>query len=193
MARTGVARTPGALGLTGHWIIEAMATESEYPFTANQFNALLEEERQAIAAVAEYLTGSNVGVSDKDLSIALNLMREAEGCVPMEEAGDDVLASVRRKYGAVYQVGTALAEAELERRGLVRRKHFNFCVVIEPSYEDATHVVVVDYDKPTCYVHEWSNAWHLGFEGLGALASAVLSVKSTLVRRVGEFNRSDGI
>ena len=165
-----------------------MKTEFEYPFTAKQFKVLAEDEREAVLAVAEYLTGGTNLVSDEDFSIALNLMRESEGCVPSEEVGDDLLVSVRRKFAAVYQVGTELAKAELQKRGFEVRKHFNFCLVIEPDYEDSTHVVVVDYDKSICYLHEWGNAWHMGFENLAALAGAVLAAKAALVEKVEEFN-----
>jgi hypothetical protein len=89
---------------------------------------------------------------------------------------------VRRKFAAVYQVATELAEAELKNRGFEKRKHFNFCLVIDPSYEDSTHVVVVDYGKPICYLHEWNKAWHVGFEDLAALARTVLSAKAALAR-----------
>jgi hypothetical protein len=95
---------------------------------------------------------------------------EAEGCVPQEEVDGDLLAPVRRKFAAVYQTAMELAEAELRKQGLKERQHFNFCLVIEPSYEDTTHVAVVDYDKPICYLHEWSKAWNLQFANLAELA-----------------------
>ena len=139
-------------------------------------------------AVAEYLTGGTVGISDEDLSSALNLMKESEGCVPQEEVDGDPLAPVRRKFAAVYQTALEMAEAELQKQGLKNRQQFNFCLVIEPSYEDSTHVVVVDYDKPICYLHEWSKAWDFQFANLAALARAVLSAKTALVNRVKELN-----
>jgi len=164
-----------------------MKPQCEYPFTARQFEALAEEGRRAVQAVAQYLTGSAIERSDQALSDALNLMKPSEGCVPSEEVGDDLLTSVRRKFAAVYQAAIELAEAELRKRGLERRRHFNFCLVIEPSYEDATHVVIVDYDKPICYLHEWNKAWHVGFSSLAALAKAVLSAKTIVVRRVKDL------
>jgi hypothetical protein len=164
--------------------------KTEYPFTAKQYNALGEEERYAVLAVGQYLTSSTIGISDESLSNALNLMRESEGCVPSEEVGDDLLACVRRKFAAVYQVAAELAEVELKQRGFREHNHFNFCLVIEPSYEDSTHVVVVDYDKPICYLHEWSKAWHMGFENLAALAKAVLSAKAILIKKVADQFRT---
>ena len=56
-----------------------MKNDTEYPFTAAQFNALNEEERQAVLAVAEYLTSTTTSITDEELSTALNLMKETEG------------------------------------------------------------------------------------------------------------------
>src|SRR5438094_7713226 len=168
-----------------------MKERSEYPFTAEQFNKLTEEERGAVLAVAEYLTGNTVGISDEDLSSALNLMKGSEGCVPQEEVDGDALAPVRRKFAAVYQTAMEMAEAELQKQGLKDRQHFNFCLVIEPSYEDSTRVAVVDYDKPICYLNEWSKAWDFQFANLAALAAAVLSAKTALVNKVTELNAKE--
>ena len=165
-----------------------MKQDNEYPFTAAQFHALNEEERQVVLAVAEYLTSSMIDISDEDLSEALNVMKPDKGCVPSEEGNGDLLNTVRRKFAAVYQTAMELAEAELKQRGLEPRKHFNFSLVIEPSYEDSTRVAIVDYDRPVCYLHEWSKAWHFKFANLTELAGAVLTAKVVLVNKVIEFN-----
>jgi hypothetical protein len=165
--------------------------ESESSFTAEQFNALTPGQRQVIQAVAEYLTGNAMtaaNVTDEDLSTTFNLLKSCDGCVPSEEAGEDLLNTIRKKFGAVYQVGTELAEAELKEKKIT---DFNFCYVADPSYEDATHIAVLDYNKPICYLHEWSKAWHLGFETLRDLAGAVLVVKKNLVEKVAEFTRKE--
>ena len=86
-------------------------------------------------------------------------------------------------FRSVYQVGMELAEAELKQRNF---SSFKFCLVIDPSYEDTTHVAIVDYDKPICYLHEWSKAWHLGFATIADLAHAVLAVKKSLVEKVSK-------
>ena len=140
-----------------------MPKDKDHPFTARQFKALSQEERQTVLAVAEYLTGSiesSIEISDEELSIAFNLIKKTEGCIPQEEIDGDLVAPIRRKFAAVYGTAMELAEAELEKKGLKDRKDFNFCLVIEASYEDTTHVAVVDYDKPICYLHEWDKAWH---------------------------------
>ncbi len=165
-----------------------MKQKTVYPFTAKQFNALTAEERRVVLAVAEYQTSSTIDISDEQLCEALNLMKPAKGCVPSEEADGDLLNTVRRKFAAVYQTAMELAQAELKQRGFEPRKHFNFSLVIEPSYEDTTRVAIVDYDRPMCYLHEWSKAWHFKFANLAELAGAVLSAKVVLVNKVQEFN-----
>jgi hypothetical protein len=164
-----------------------MKTNTEYPFTAEQLNALTKPQRQAVKAVAEYLTGNNISeenLTDEEITGTFNLLKTCAGCVPSEEAGEDLLNTIREKFGAVYQVGLELAEAELKEKNITG---FNFCKVTDPSYEDATHVAILDYDKPICYLHEWTKAWHLGFETLEDLADAVLVVKKNLVEKVVEF------
>ena len=163
---------------------------SEYPFTVSQYSALNPEHRQAIEAVTEYLTGSTItaGFTDEGITDTFNLLKACPGCVPIEEAGEDRLNTIRKKFGAVYQVGLELAEAELKEKKITG---FNFCLVTDPSYEDATHIAVLDYDQPVCYLHEWTKAWHLGFETLGDLADAVLFVKKNLVEKVVEFNHKE--
>ncbi len=164
-----------------------MTAEIEHPFTAAQFHALTEEERHAVWAVVDFLTSSTVDVSDEDLSEALNLMKPTEGCVPSEEADEDLFLTVRRKFAAVYQTALDLAQAELKQHGFELRKHFNFSLIIEPSYDGSTQVAIVDYDKPICYLYEWSKAWHFQFANLVELAGAVLSAKTRVVRKVEEF------
>src|SRR5713226_8944053 len=115
-------------------------------------------------------------------------MKETEGCVPQEEIDENLLALIRRKFAAIYQTAMEMAEAELKTKGLKERQHFNFCLVIEPSCEDTTHVAVVDYDKPVCYLHECSKAWHFQFANLAELAKAVLTAKTALVKKSMEVN-----
>jgi hypothetical protein len=158
-------------------------SETEYPFTAEQLTALTKPQRQAIEAVAEYLTGNTLTANqtDEEISDTFNLLKPCKGCVPIEEVGEDLLTTIRQKFGAVYQVGMELAEGELKQRNFT---NFKFCLVVDPSYEDTTHVVILDYDKPICYLHEWTKAWHLSFRTLEDLANAVMAVKKSLVEKV---------
>jgi hypothetical protein len=131
--------------------------ESEYPFTVDQLKALTKPQRQAIEAVAEYLTGSTITArfTDEEITSTFNLLKPCKGCLPSEGAGENLLNTIRRKFGAVYQVGMELAEAELKGESIT---DFKFCMVVGPSYEDTTHVAILDYDKPICYLHEWTKA-----------------------------------
>jgi hypothetical protein len=88
-----------------------MTTDTEYPYTAEQFHSLTDEERQAVLAVAEYLTSSMIDISDEQLSEALNLMKPAEGCVPTDEPEEELLHTIRRKFAAVYQTGWSLRKS----------------------------------------------------------------------------------
>lgn len=167
-----------------------MKNIAEYPFTAAQFTALSEEDRQTVLAVAEYLTGSNTEISDESLSEALNLMKATDGCVPQEEIDEDPVAPIRRKFAAVYQTAMELAEAELTQKGFKKREHFNFSLIIDASFEHATQLCIVDYDKPICYLHEWCKAWHFQFAMLADLAKEVLAAKTALVNRATEINKT---
>ena len=68
-------------------------SETEYPFTAEQLKALTEPQRQAIEAVAEYLTGNTLTANqtDEEISGTFNLLKPCKGCVPIEEVGEDLL------------------------------------------------------------------------------------------------------
>jgi hypothetical protein len=167
-----------------------MKIDTEYPFTAVQFNSLSEEESKAILAVADYLNGSTIKISDEELSEALNLMKPTQGCVTQEEADEDSVSPIRRKFAAVYRTAIELAEAELTQKGFEKPEHFNFCLIIDASFEHATQLSIVDPEKPICYLYEWCKAWHFQFATLADLAKEVLSAKATLVARVMELNKN---
>jgi len=98
-----------------------MKEKTVYPFTAAQFKALTEEERKAVLAVAEYLTSSAIDISDEQLSEALNLMKPAEGCVPSEEADEDLLNTVRRKIRGGLSNRDGIAKPSVETIGQLER------------------------------------------------------------------------
>src|SRR3954466_15643970 len=117
-----------------------MITQIVMPFTAEQVQALTSVQREVLEAVAEYLSGSSL--PDEEFHLAFNLLRTCKGCVPAEERGEDLLNRIRSKFGAVYQVGMELAELELNQRNI---SDFSFCFIMDPRYEDATHIVILDY------------------------------------------------
>jgi len=167
-----------------------MKTKIKSVFSRKQYDRLTGEQKQAIESVAEYLNGGSFAndaeLSTDEIASTFNLLRASQGCVPIEEAGEELDQTIRRKFGALFQVGMELAEVELAKAGKKERTDFNFCMVVDPSYEDATHVVIVDYDKPICYLHEWSKAWHVGFANLAELANEVLRIKGRLVEQASK-------
>ncbi len=170
-----------------------METETQYPFTRQQLDGLNNEQKQAIDAVAEFLTGSTISqetnLSDESISEALNLLKPSDGCVPPEEADEDLLRTIRKKFAAVYQVGMELAEQELNHKGIKEFDQFNFCIVIEPDSEDCTHVVILDYKRPVCHLHEWSKAWNFHFSTLALLADEVLRIQKHLAQAVANITK----
>ena len=124
-------------------------------------------------------TGANF--TDEEITWTFNLLKPCEGAVPPEEFDGDVLTVIRKKFGAVYEVGLEMAEAELKQKNIT---DFSFCMVVDPSYDDATHVAIVNYHKPICHLHEWIKPWDLSFDSLATLADAVLSVKTRLFEKV---------
>src|SRR5437879_8002497 len=93
--------------------------EIEYPFTSEEYESLTTEQRQTVEAVAEYLSGDRglkQDSTDEEISGIFNLLKPCEGCVPSEEAGENLLNTLRKKFGAVHEVGLELAEAELKRK-----------------------------------------------------------------------------
>lgn len=162
-----------------------MPTTIEYPYTNQQWQTLDPERKQAVQAVAEYLSGEKLTGSptDETLSEHLNLLRPCSGCIPEEEI-DEVTQSIRKKFAAVYWTGVELAVKELQRCGHQPGQDFNLCLVIDADHEDFTMVVVVDENKGHCYLHEGHKAWHFHFESLTDIADAVLSVRNLLVNKV---------
>ena len=164
-----------------------METTTE-PFTHKQWHELNEEQKSAINAVAEYLTDFGITeqgkITEQPISKILNILKPCSGCVPDEEMGDDVDESIRRKFSAVFQTGMEMAERKLNQQGIRQFEVFSFCLLIQPSSTDATHIVIVDYQLPVCYIHEWTKAWNFHFGSLVELANEVLKIRNTLVEKV---------
>jgi hypothetical protein len=168
------------------------AEVAKYPFTVTQFRALNVEQHEAIEAVADYLSETCLpelaDFTDQELSAIFNLLKPCDRCVPSEESGEELLNTIRKKFCAIYEIGLELAEKELDQKGF---KDFSFCLVLEPSFEDATHIVILDYHKPICYLHEWIKAWHISYGTLADLANAVLQVKKQVIEKVIEFTKTE--
>jgi hypothetical protein len=160
--------------------------KTEFPYTNQQWQSLDAERQKVIRSVAEYLSGENLPVNpdDERLSETLNLLRPCQGCVPEEEIDDTSLKAIRKKFAAVYWQGVELASKELQRRGHQTGQDFTFNLIIDPTSDDFTMIVVVDATKANGYLYEGHKAWHFHFNSLADIADAVLSVRNLLVNKV---------
>jgi hypothetical protein len=167
-----------------------MQTNTDYPFTKEEFVLLTEEQKSIIDAVAEFLTGSNLSqiedLDNESFSEYFALLKPCDGCVPWDQIGDDLHVTIRKKFKAIYEVATELAEKELHQKGLKQLEDFNFCLLIQPDYEDCTHVAILDYKRPVCYLHEWTKAWNFHFDSFVKIAGEVIRIKHLLVSKVTE-------
>ena len=159
------------------------------PYTRPQWDALTEEEQQALDAVSLYLHGIPLPrgeqLTDSVLSTSLRLLQPTdEACIPDEENDGDITHSIQKKFHALYHAGITLAETSLNRQGKKPTQDFNFLLVVEMDVHDTTHVVIVDWDSPCRYLHEWTDAMDFQFPHLAAIAAKVLAVRNTLVNEV---------
>lgn len=160
-----------------------------HPFTRQQWDSLADEEKQAVNAVSVYLHGgplpSDNELTDSVLSTSLNLLRPTDDAyVPDDENEGDITQAIQKKFHAIYHAGIALAETSLNRQGKKPTQDFNFLLVVEMDVHDTTHVVIVDWDSPCRYLHEWADAMGFQFADLKAMARKVLAVRNTLVNEV---------
>ena len=166
-----------------------MNPDNQPPYTRQQWNALNEEEQQTVVAVCVYLHGDPLPrgeeLTDAAISFSLNLLRPTdEAYVPDDENDGDITHAIQKKFHAIYPAGITLAETSLNRQGKKPTQDFNFLLVVETDIHDTTHVVIVDWDSPRRYLHEWADAIDFQFADLKAIAAKVLAVRNTLVNHV---------
>ena len=166
-----------------------MNPETQPPYTCLQWNELNEEEQQAVDAVCAYLHGGPLPrgeeLTDAAISFSLNLLRPTdEAYVPDDENDGDITHAIQKKFHAIYHAGITLAETSLNRQGKKPTQDFNFLLVVETDIHDTTHVVIVDWDAPRRYLHEWADALDFQFTDLKAIATKVLAVRNTLLNEV---------
>jgi hypothetical protein len=161
-----------------------MTDTNEPIYTETQYNSLSPDEQKILHEVATHLTGEPITPDDESLQSTFNILRPCEGCLPDEEIGDDLLADIRRKFACVYYTAIERAENELKTRGLHLHDDFSFCLVIDPCYENSTHVAVVDLwpdIRPFCYFHDYAKAWHFSFASLKDIAHEVTRAEKIIL------------
>ena len=161
-----------------------MPDTNEPIYTEAQYKALTPEEQDILQQLATHLTGERITTADDEtLQITFNILRPCEGCIPEEEIGEDLLADIRRKFACVYYTAIERAENQLKAQGLRFYDDLSFCLVIDPCYENSTHVAVVDLRpdvRPFCYFHEYAKAWHFSFASLKDIAQEVLRAEQMI-------------
>ena len=149
--------------------------EKEHVYTVEQYSNLNEEQKAALALVAEDLSADmylEEPITDKQLSHAFGILAPTDGCVPTRYVGDDILLSIRAKFACIFHAACEIIERRWRQAG---RENHLLVVVIDPSYEDATHVAVCDYKSPgRCYFQGYYKAWSYTFESLSEIADEVL-------------------
>jgi hypothetical protein len=147
----------------------------EQVYTVEQYSKLNEEQKAALALVAEYLSADlclEEPVTDKDLSNAFGILAPADGCVPIGYVRDDILLSIRRKFACIFRAACDIVERRWRQAD---RENDLLVVVIDPSYEDATHIAVCDHKSAgRCYLHGYYKAWSYAFESLSEIANEAL-------------------
>lgn len=166
-----------------------MNETTNHPFTRAQWDALNEDERRAVDAVVAHLRGGPLPrgdeLTDAFISAALNLLRPVtEAVIPDDENDGEVALLIQRKFCVVYHAGLTLAEGVLARHGKKSTQDYNFLLLAEADANDLTHVVVLDWNAPRRYLHEWCDAAEFQFTSLSAIAAKVLAVRNTLVSAV---------
>lgn len=170
-----------------------MTADIETPYTKAEYETLNDEEKRALRNVAERLSPEAWDeCDDETLSATFNVLRPCDGCLPTEEIGEQLLLDIRRKFACIYTAAVELAEEQLKEKGYREFEHFVFCLDIDPSYEDTTHVAILDLEhdkRPFCYFHDYCKAWHFEFESLKDIAEEVIrardGVLSTFLRLTG--------
>lgn len=160
---------------------------SNLHYTRQQWDQLTEEEQQAVDAVSLYLHGIPLPrgehLTDSFLSESLRLLQPTdEAHVPDDENEGDLTQA--GKFHALYHAGITVAETSLNRQGKTSTQDFNFLLVVETDIHDTTHVVIVDWESPRRYLHEWADAMDFQFADLKAIATKVLAVRNVLVNAI---------
>ncbi len=104
-----------------------------------------------------------------------------QGCVPegyAENLEREIIWMFRTLYAAASAGALAPYGWEVE-------------VVVEPSYEDASYIVVLAHQQAenqhrAFLMDQWSKAWHVRFANLHELAQALLTIRQKVEQSVGE-------
>jgi hypothetical protein len=157
----------------GDWAARTLRSMSE-----RWYNTTVEMARDIIEALRE-LVWKDWGDPTEFYLFFLNPFKE--GCVPAgyEEAVEQTICWMFRVfYGTV-------GETVLSPKG------WEPDVIVEPSYEDASNIILLAHPKGESYpkvfvLQDWYKAWHLQFDTLEELAEELLILRKALGRNATE-------
>lgn len=171
-----------------------MTPDRTYDYSVASFATLSPKEQQALQDVSMQLTGERLDPEalEEIWEATFYILSPCDGCLPEEEIGDDLLADIRRKFACIYWSAIEGASRRLSARNFRLHDHFSFCLVIDPSFDDATNVAVIDRDldaRPYCYLHEDAKAWNVSFPTLRDIAVEVLRIEAVIFSRFLALNQ----
>jgi len=147
-------------------------------FTWEAYRALNVERRKAIDTCCELLS-SNLPedwVDEQEVDAFLSLLETCEGCVPREHEDGDLTLTIAKKFRSVYGAALSLCEPALRHMGFIPD------VVVDPSYEGTTQVVIADKECKACFLYVWDKPWQFHFDNLSALADEILSARDAIMK-----------
>ena len=160
--------------------------EEKY-FTWAKYRALTPLQKERVAHCYEELCGdnfperepnnANLADQEEDISTVLDILGPCEGCVPEHHVDDDVYVPIMKKFRAIVDVAIELIEKEFKEQKIYQP--FIFRRIVQPSNEDESKVVVIDWRTgyPFCYYAYGAKPWHHHFDTLAELADEIESVR----------------
>lgn len=131
----------------------------EYPKRENLEKALYEALKKRLLEYHEGLFDAEKGEDEGDVLVKKLYLEPQEGCVPDEFIGEELLYAVKSKYYAFFSVVRDEVQKEYLAKKKIQRPWIS--ILIDPSYEDVTHVVMA-FQAVLLYEHQ-SKAWRFNF------------------------------
>ena len=134
----------------------------EYPKRENLEKVLYEDLKKRLLEYHEGLFEAEKGEDEGDVLIKKLYLDPQEGCVPDEFIGEELLYAVKSKYYAFFSVVRDEVQKEYLEKKKIQRPWIS--IVIDPSYEDVTYVVMT-FQAALLYEHQ-SKAWNFAFSSV---------------------------
>lgn len=136
----------------------------EFYYTETEFKKLSAEHFDLM--VMEKLSGEEGLEIWEQLVVDLEMLKPCDGCVPPEFVDGEIEKTIKNKFSLVVQRAVWLAEQ--------KQPELDLRVVIEPSYEGDTVVVVYDTIRSWVLLDYGNEAWNFKFETLQEVVDTVV-------------------